>query len=98
MAVKTTRPVAMATGGMVASPHYFASLAGLRVLQEGGSAVDAAIAVNSTLGVVYPHMTGMGGDSFWLIHEIGRASCREGAEIWAGAGSVMGAPSVGGSG
>lgn len=69
MAVKTTRPIAMATGGMVASPHYFASLAGLRVLQEGGSAVDAAIAVNSTLGIVYPHMTGMGGDSFWLIHD-----------------------------
>ncbi|NLF40298.1 gamma-glutamyltransferase, partial [bacterium] len=59
----------MATGGMVASPHYFASLAGLRVLQEGGSAVDAAIAVNSTLGIVYPHMTGMGGDAFWLIYD-----------------------------
>ena len=67
--MKTTRPVAMATGGMVASPHYFASLAGLRVLQEGGSAVDAAIAVNATLGIVYPHMSGMGGDSFWLIHD-----------------------------
>ena len=67
--MKTTRPLAMATGGMVASPHYFASLAGLRVLQEGGSAVDAAIAVNSTLGIVYPHMTGMGGDSFWLIYD-----------------------------
>jgi gamma-glutamyltranspeptidase/glutathione hydrolase len=61
--------LALATGGMVASPHYLASLAGLRVLQDGGGAVDAAIAVNSTLGVVYPHMTGMGGDSFWLIHD-----------------------------
>lgn len=67
--MKTTRPVSRATGGMVASPHYSASLAGLKVLQEGGSAVDAAIAVNATLGVVYPHMTGMGGDSFWLIHD-----------------------------
>src|SRR5690554_4414618 len=67
--MKTTRPVAMSTDGMVASPHYFASLAGLRVLQEGGSAVDAAIAVNATLGIVYPHMSGMGGDSFWLIHD-----------------------------
>src|SRR5690606_26064889 len=67
--MKTTRPVAMATEGMVASPHYLASLAGLKVLQEGGSAVDAAIAVNATLGIVYPHMTGMGGDSFWLIHD-----------------------------
>lgn len=54
---------------MVSSPHYLASLAGLKVLEMGGSAVDAAIAVNSTLGVVYPHMTGMGGDAFWLIHD-----------------------------
>jgi gamma-glutamyltranspeptidase/glutathione hydrolase len=38
-------------------------------LQEGGHAVDAAIAVNATLGVVYPHMTWMGGDSLWLIHD-----------------------------
>lgn len=67
--MKTTRSLAMATSGMVASPHYFASLAGLRVLQDGGSAVDAAIAVNSTLGIVYPHMTGMGGDAFWLIYD-----------------------------
>ena len=54
---------------MVSSPHYLASLAGLKVLEMGGSAVDAAIAVNSTLGVVYPHMTGMGGDAFWLIYD-----------------------------
>ena len=54
---------------MVASPHQLASAAGLQVLQMGGSAVDAAIALNSTLGVVYPHMTGIGGDSFWLIYD-----------------------------
>lgn len=54
---------------MVSSPHYLATLAGLRLLERGGSAVDAAIGVNSTLGVVYPHMTGMGGDAFWLIHD-----------------------------
>ncbi|GAA3724808.1 gamma-glutamyltransferase [Spinactinospora alkalitolerans] len=54
---------------MVASPHYLASLSGLRTLQQGGTAVDAAIAVNATLGVVYPHMTGPGGDAFWLIHD-----------------------------
>jgi gamma-glutamyltranspeptidase/glutathione hydrolase len=59
----------MGANGMVASPHYLASIAGLEILQEGGSAVDATIAVNSTLGVVYPHMTGMGGDAFWLIHD-----------------------------
>lgn len=66
---KTTRPVALTRNGMVSSPHYLASTAGLRVLQDGGSAVDAAIAINATLGVVYPHMTGPGGDAFWLIHD-----------------------------
>lgn len=66
-----TRPAVQARRGMVSSPHYLATLAGLRILQQGGSAVDAAIAVNSTLGVVYPHMTGMGGDAFWLIHDAG---------------------------
>lgn len=67
--VQTTRALMQARQGAVASPHYLATAAGLRVLQEGGSAVDAAIAVNSTLGVVYPHMTGMGGDAFWLIYD-----------------------------
>lgn len=66
---RTTRPVTLARHGMVASPHYLASAAGHRVLQAGGSAVDAAIAVNATLGVVYPHMTGPGGDAFWLIYD-----------------------------
>lgn len=66
---RTTRPVALARNGMVSSPHYLASVAGLQVLQAGGTAVDAAIAVNATLGVVYPHMTGPGGDAFWLIHD-----------------------------
>lgn len=66
---RTTRPATLSRNGMVASPHYLASAAGLRVLQDGGTAVDAAIAINSTLGVVYPHMTGAGGDAFWLIHD-----------------------------
>lgn len=64
-----TRAVTLARRGMVASPHYLASAAGLRVLEDGGSAVDAAVAINATLGVVYPHMTGPGGDAFWLIHD-----------------------------
>jgi len=52
---------------MVSSPHYLASASGLDVLRRGGSAVDAVIAVNATLCAVYPHMTGVGGDGFWLI-------------------------------
>lgn len=54
--------------GMVVCPHYLASQVGVEILRQGGNAVDAAIAVQAALGVVYPHMTGLGGDAFWLIH------------------------------
>lgn len=53
---------------MVVSPHYLASAAGSRILQQGGNAFDAAVAVSACLAVVYPHMTGLGGDSFWLTY------------------------------
>jgi gamma-glutamyltranspeptidase/glutathione hydrolase len=62
------RPVTIATHGMVASPHYLATAAGLRILQQGGNAVDAAVATSAVLTVVYPHMCSPGGDAFWLIH------------------------------
>jgi oxamate amidohydrolase len=68
---RTGRPPTRAPRGVVATPHYLASAAGLRMLQRGGSAVDAAIAANAVLCVVYPHMAGLGGDGFWLIAEPG---------------------------
>lgn len=53
--------------GVVTSPHYLASQAGRDILRMGGNAVEAAVTVAATLAVVYPHMTGLGGDSFWLV-------------------------------
>src|SRR5437867_11310985 len=51
----------------VATPHYLASSAGLAVLTSGGNAVDAAVAANLVLAVVYPHMCGLGGDLFAMV-------------------------------
>src|SRR5215469_13206680 len=64
---RTGRPPTRAPQGMVATPHYLASQAGVEMLQRGGTAVDAAIAANAVLCVAYPHMAGLGGDGFWLI-------------------------------
>ena len=58
--------------GMVTAPHHLAAQAGLAVLREGGNAIEAAIAVAAALSVVYPHMTGIGGDGFWLVAEPGQ--------------------------
>jgi len=62
-----TQPL-LASEAIVASAHPLASLAGIRVLQEGGNAFDAAIAVNAVLNVTQPHMCGVGGDIFYLIY------------------------------
>jgi len=59
----------MAPSGMVASPHSLASAAGVDVLRAGGSAVDAALAAGAALSVLYPHMTSVGGDAFWLVYD-----------------------------
>jgi gamma-glutamyltranspeptidase/glutathione hydrolase len=59
----------LARKAAVASPNNLATVVGNKILQKGGNAVDAMVAVNSTLGVVFPHMTGTGGDAFWLIYD-----------------------------
>lgn len=56
------------TGGLVASVDQLASSAGAQVLSAGGSAADAAIAANAVLAVTAPHMCGIGGDLFALVH------------------------------
>jgi len=58
-----------ASRGIVTAPHYLAAEAGRDVLRDGGTAIEATVAVAATLAVVYPHMTGIGGDGFWVIRE-----------------------------
>ncbi len=60
---------AIAARGMVTAPHRLAAQAGLRVLQDGGNAIEAMIAAAAAITVVYPHMNSLGGDNFWLIHD-----------------------------
>lgn len=59
----------LAWRGMVTAPHHLAADAGLEILKAGGTAVEACVAIAAALAVAYPHMTGLGGDGFWLIHE-----------------------------
>ena len=56
------------THGLVTSPNYLASLAGVDILRHGGNAIEACVAIALTLAVVYPHMCTLGGDGFWLIY------------------------------
>ncbi|HUI62886.1 MAG TPA: gamma-glutamyltransferase family protein [Steroidobacteraceae bacterium] len=63
-----SRSEVMARHGMVATSQPLAAEAGLRILQRGGNAIDAAVATAATLSVVEPMMTGPGGDLFALIY------------------------------
>jgi gamma-glutamyltranspeptidase len=58
---------ARATHAIAVAPHHLASQSALAVMREGGNALEAMVAAAATIAVVYPHMNGIGGDSFWLI-------------------------------
>jgi gamma-glutamyltranspeptidase/glutathione hydrolase len=66
------RPQAMGVRGMVASAHPVAAFVGLSVLQRGGNAFDAALAVAAAEGVVLPMMCGLGGDAFAVVYDAKR--------------------------
>ncbi len=64
----TTRPVIMGTHGMVTSGHYLASRIGLHILEDGGNAVDAGVAMGFALAVLEPYLYGIGGEVPILIY------------------------------
>jgi len=53
----------------IASAHPLATQAGIKILQQGGNAFDAAITVSAVLAVVEPYSSGIGGGGFWLLHQ-----------------------------
>src|SRR5579863_2846468 len=71
---------------MVTSPHALATQAGIAVLRDGGNAADAIVAVGAALAVLYPHMTGIGGDAFFLYYDAaaGRVHAYNGSGAAAG--------------
>ena len=86
-----------ARNGMVATSQPLAAMAGLRILMNGGAAVDAAVAAAAALNVVEPFSTGVGGDVFALVwsaragkvyalNASGRAAAAADAELLRGQG------------
>jgi gamma-glutamyltranspeptidase/glutathione hydrolase len=64
-----TMKTVTASNGIATAPHHLAAKVGRDVLADGGNAVEACVAIAATLAVVYPHMTAIGGDGFWVIRE-----------------------------
>ncbi len=68
--------MALYKSGAVVAPHFQAAEIACGILKEGGNAIEAMVAAAAAIAVVYPHMTAIGGDAFWLIHESGKNAPR----------------------
>jgi oxamate amidohydrolase len=58
--------------GIAVAPHHEAAKTAAHLLREGGNAIEAMVGAAATIAAVYPHMTAIGGDAFWLIHQPGK--------------------------
>jgi gamma-glutamyltranspeptidase len=84
LAARSHRPLLMGRNGAVGANHPLATQAGLDVLRAGGNAVDAAIAISLTLGVVEPAMSGLGGDGFLQVY----TAANRGLRCWNATGAA----------
>ncbi|MSP05496.1 MAG: gamma-glutamyltransferase [Acetobacteraceae bacterium] len=66
--IRSHRPLIMGRHGAVGTNHPAATQVGLDTLRAGGNAIDATVAISLALGVVEPHMSGLGGDGFYSFH------------------------------
>jgi len=65
----SARPLIVTKYGIVSASNFLASLAGAKILEQGGNAVDAAIAANAMTGLTQPFVNGIGGDLFAIMYE-----------------------------
>jgi len=68
---RSHRALIMGRNGAVGTNHPAATQVGLDILRAGGNAVDATVAISLALGVVEPHMSGLGGDGFYNFYRAG---------------------------
>ena len=80
--VASASPAAATPRGFVAAANPLATEAGLRVLRDGGSAVDAAVAIQAVLSLVEPQSSGLGGGAFLNYYDAktGKVTAYDGRE------------------